>query len=160
MNRAQVAADIAAQIEACFGGECIYRIFRARAVPPAECDSIALVWGQRTAKPENQCLTLRPCDREVTQDLQIVLTKCCVGIDAEENFDIAGEDHETICFEDDLQILEECIECTDWSQLGLDHDLQSLRLVATERDPMVEGGCVSAYLTVEIIYCESCPAGS
>lgn len=156
MNLSDVAADIAAQIESCFSGICDYDVFRARATPPADCNTIALVWGDRSEIRESDCARLEPCSSIVTQDLSISITKCCLKPDTGDGFDFAAEDHEEVCFENDLQILVDCIRCTDWTQLGLDHGIDGFVLETIRRDGSVEGGCFTAYLNTVVTYNECC----
>ena len=156
MIRNSVAADILAQIQACLPDTCSYKLFRSRGLPPADCNTIAFAWSDRHPESEQGCRGMTPCDRVVDQRFTLVLTKCCDGIDGHDFFPTQLEDDETVCFENDLQLLEECIECGDWSQLGLDHGINSIELESTRRDNETEGGCMTAYLTVLIVANECC----
>lgn len=156
MIRNDVAADILAQIQGCLPDYCSYKLLRSRGLPPADCNTIALAWGNRIPVSETGCIGLLPCDRVVEQSFTLVLTRCCDGLDSRESFSTDDEDDETVCFERDVQIVEECLECGDWSQLGVDHGINSLVLESTRRDSETEGGCMTAYLGVVISSNECC----
>lgn len=159
MNRSDAAFDVLDVIQSCLPDFCSYVLFRSRGVPPAECDSIAAYWGSRRSSPEIDCEGLSPCSLIIKQDLDIAITKCCAEPDAggdRGEFDFAAEDAESVCFERDLQIIEDCLECHDWTQFGIDHAVQSVTLRSVDRDNNTAGGCFSAYLRLELVYTKCC----
>lgn len=155
MNRAAVGADIIAALIACFGSTCEYQFVQARSSIPAECNTISLVWGRKRNEYEDDC-GFTSCDRQVTTDLSITITRCCVTSDAGLQFNIAAEENETLCFLRDLEVLENCIECTNWRQLSIDHAIDRISLSDTTPGT-TRGGCMDATLSVRIVSTECCP---
>lgn len=81
-----------------------------------------------------------------------MLTRICQGPD----LDISLEDAEAACFDDHLDLLEECLLCTDWTQLTRDHSLDSFFLTIVNYDLESEGGAFSAYLEITVVAAECC----
>jgi hypothetical protein len=71
-------------------------------------------------------------------------------------FNIAAEESETICFLRDLETIEQCIECSNWRQLGIDHGIDRIQLVSTTQGE-TRGGCMDATLRVQITATQCCP---
>jgi hypothetical protein len=159
MKRSAVTADILTAIQACFGARCQDYIFsRSRGIPPADCNSIAASWVDRTVAHFADCDTPAPCeDWQATHGLRIVITNICAGPDAQETFDWRSEDAAAACFEDDVDLLETCIQCGDWTQLYNDHFLTALRYDGTTFDVESEGGGFSAYIEITLVAGECCP---
>lgn len=159
MQRSAVTADILTSIEACFGVRCQGYVFaRTRGIPPADCNSIAASWIDRAVQPFEDCPRLTPCGQwEAAYGLRIVITNVCAGPDAQERFDWRAEDAAAACFDDDVDLLEQCIQCADWTQLGLDHAISEIRYDGTNYDIESEGGGFSAYIDLTIIANECCP---
>lgn len=89
--------------------------------------------------------------------MRIVVTNICIGPDAQQAFDWRNEDAAAACFDADVEIVESCIQCTDWSQLGIDHSISSVTYLSTSYDVESEGGGFSAYIDVRIVAEECCP---
>lgn len=155
MIRAAAAADIAAQIVACIGQQCDYKIVYARSLPPAECDTIALVWGPRSFAAESAC-GVTACDGTEVTPLLVTITKCCIGPDGADAFDLAAEEREAICFSADLEAIEDCFRCADWRQFAADHAVDRIRVISTTPGT-VRGGCMDATIRVEFTATVCCP---
>lgn len=166
MRRSQVSIDILNAIQACFnasiGDRCREYVFaRTRGIPPADCPSITASWMDRDASSFGDCDPgegLEMCGEwNATHGLRIALTRVCMGPDQQPAFDWALEDAETACFMDDLDLLEECIQCTDWTQVKRDNALYSLRYDGTTLDIESDGGGYSAYIELTLVAAECCP---
>lgn len=149
MIRSETSADILAAIITCLGQSCSYQVIQSRGIFPAECDSIVAVWGDSSNLIPDDCGS-GPCETFRSHKLMLVLTKCCSGIDAQINLDSTQESDESICFYRDVEIIEKCIICTDFSQLLFDNGLSNLYLSGTRFDPTVHGGCMTAYIDIVI----------
>lgn len=159
MQRSAVTADILTAIQACMGARCQDYVFsRTRGIPPADCNSIAASWVDRTVASFGDCLPHAGCSEwDSTHGLRIVVTNICVAPDAQERFDWRAEDAAAACFDDDIDLIEECLQCADWSQLAADHSITSIRYDGTTYDVESEGGGFSAYLELTIVAAECCP---
>lgn len=159
MIRSQVAADILAAIQACLGARCgDYVFLRSRGVPPADCNSISASWITRTTKPFEDCGGPEPCASwAATNTLRIAITSICMGPDGQPTFDFALEDTVAACFDDDVDLIESCLSCTDWTQFYADHGIESMLYVDTTYDVMSEGGGFTAYIQLRITAGECCP---
>lgn len=167
MIRSQVSSDILGTIQACFnasiGDRCREYVFaRTRGIPPADCNSITASWMDRGVSSFGDCDPGEGLDRcgewNATHGLRIALTRVCMGPDQEPAFNWALEDAETACFMDDLDLLEECLQCTDWTQVKTDNSLYSLRYDGTTLDIESDGGGYSAYIELTLVAAECCPA--
>lgn len=83
-------------------------------------------------------------------------SRICVGPDSSPAFDWNGDDAAAACFDDDLDALEDCINCGDWSQLMADHFIERIAYVGTTHDVESEGGGYSAYVELTIVAGECC----
>jgi len=157
MIRNNVAADLIVRIRACLGEGCAYDVFQSRGMPPAECDQIALVWGDARTIRSGDCGGAE-CDTERSHTLNLVLTKCCIGVDAGNSgkWDSSKEHEESRCFYRDVETIEHCILCNDFRQIVFDHGLESLSLRGVSFSPMTSGGCMSATISLEIIESVCC----
>lgn len=159
MQRSLVAADILQQIMDCMGAALCgqYEFARTRGLPPAECNSITASWIQREIELFEDCSDGKPpCGAFVAYPtLRIVLTRICMGPDASGSFNWQLEDAEAACFDDHLEIVEQCITCSDWSQLRADHKV-TLACRRTEHDVESEGGGFSAYIEIDMRADECC----
>lgn len=162
MRRSAVASDILDRIRACLGDECQdYKIFRTRGIPPAECDSITASWIDRSIEKFSECESPNPevCQQEwdAVHGLRITLTKVCVGPDSQAEFDWIGEDAASACFDDLVDLVEECLHCQDWEQFVADHSIYGVRYDSTTYDVESDGGAFSAYIELTIQAAECCP---
>lgn len=158
MNRAAVAADIIDALRLCLGEGCSYELTRSRGDLPAECNTISLSWLPRRQEFFSDCGSLADCDDATSVDqLQILVTRCCAGIDGQVKLDLAAEDREEACFWDDIETIETCLNCLDLNELRADHNIQVFKLISTTPDTTVRGGCYSARLRVEIRSMLCCP---
>lgn len=162
MIRSQVDSDVLQQIRACvmaqIGDRCReYRFARTRGIPPADCNSITVSWMDRARSQFGDCETLgADCGEwNATLGLRVVLTRVCIGPDQAPEFNWDLEDAEAACFNNDLDVLEECIQCSDWSQLRADHSIE-LSYVGTTHDIETEGGGYSAYVELTVVAAECC----
>lgn len=135
-----------------------YVYARSRGIPPADCNSITVSWMDAADNRFGDCEIMGiDCNSwDTTKGLRIVLTRVCMGADQAESFDWRIEDAEAACFDDDLDLLEECVKCMDWSQLVRDHALSGLSYVGTTHDVETEGGGFSAYIELTIVAAECC----
>lgn len=161
MNRSDVAADILDGIAECLGPERCrdYQMLRSRGVPPADCNSIATSWTDKTTDLFSDCAPKSaPCEpRRVSHGMRLTITSICIGPDGEPTFDMDKEDAAAECFDNDVDTIERCIECGDWSTLYAEHFLESLTYEATSYDVEAEGGAYSATITLRIVATECCP---
>ncbi len=79
-----------------------------------------------------------------------------MGPDGKPTFDWRLEDAAAACFEDDVDLVEECIQCSDWTQLGADHFIERFVYAGTTFDIETEGGGYSAYIEIDITAGECC----
>lgn len=158
MQRSAFASDVLDLIRACLGERCRhYAIGRARGIPPAVCPSITTSWVDRTEAVFGDCQgPYRDCDVQETVGLRIVITDICMGPDAAEQFDWAAEDAAAACFDDDVQVIEDCIRCSDWTQIFRDHGLNSIAYEGTTYDVEADGGGYSAYIEITPV-AQVCP---
>lgn len=163
MQRSHVAKDILDVIEACLiakiGDRCREYVFgRTRGIPPADCNSVSVSWMDRgQAATFSDCKGPTPCDGwDPTLGLRIALTRVCLGPDQQPIFNWELEDAAAACFDDDLDIIEDCINCADWTQVYNDHFLDSIAYVGTTHDVEAEGGGYSAYIELTITARECC----
>lgn len=165
MKRSYVAADILAQIQSCFtaaiGARCREYVFaRTRGIPPADCNSISASWMDRGVSVFGDCDPgegLESCGEwNTTHGLRIAITRVCVGPDQQPGFGWDLEDTAAVCFMDDLDILEECIQCSDWTNVKRANSLYSLRYDGTTLDIESEGGGYSAYVELTMVAGECC----
>lgn len=156
MRRSQAAADILAQLQACMGPLCQQYVFsRTRGVPPADCNSVTVQWIDRSKRSFADCED--DCrEWQAAFGMRITLTRVCMGPDQEPAFDWSLEDAESACFDDHLEILEDCVDCGDWSQVKIDHSLEAIRYENTEYDIEANGGAFSAYIELTLIASECC----
>lgn len=161
MQRSHVASDVLDLLRDCLGARCQHYVFaRSRGIPPAECPSIATSWVDRTSTPFGDCNGgWGDCDSTETVGLRIAITDICVGPDAAATFDWAAEDAIAACFDNDVQVLERCIECggPGWQQLYRDHGLDTVAYEGTTYDVESDGGGYSAYIELTIVAKVCCP---
>lgn len=165
MRRSYVAADILAVIQACFttaiGDRCReYRFAQTRGIPPADCNSVSASWMDRDVSSFGDCDPgegVQSCGEwNATHGLRIALTRVCMGPDQQPAFAWELEDAEAQCFMDDLDLLEECIQCTDWTEVKNTNSLYSLRYDGTTLDIESTGGGYSAYIELTLVAAECC----
>lgn len=158
MNRASVASDILDAIRACLGEGCRYKIVRSRGRVPAEnCDSLAAYWGDRDFEPFSDCEDLVPCTEGTDIDvLNILLTKICVGPDGDINFNWDLEDETAACFWNDLETIENCIRCGDFTDLE-SQGVTGVSYSGTEIDDEARGGAYDAVIKITITSKFCCP---
>lgn len=158
MSRSAIAADVLAQLKACMGPEICgqYVWARTRGVPPADCNSITTQWSDRASNQFAEDCADGDCDFQTTYGFRVTITRICMGPDQEADFNWELEDAEAACFDDHLEILEDCIQCGDWSQLKAEHALERFRYVETNHDIEADGGGFSAYIEVTIVAAECC----
>lgn len=166
MKRSHVAKDILDAVQACMvanmpAERCHEYVFaRTRGIPPADCNSITVSWMDAADNSFADCrlMGVDGCGREwdTTRGIRIVLTRVCMGPDQSESFDWQREDAEAACFDDDLDLLEECVKCMDWSQLVRDHSLTELFYAGTTHDVESDGGGYSAYIELTVVAAECC----
>lgn len=159
MNRSAVASDLLDIIKACLGDRCKQYVFaRARGIPPAECSSITTSWADRVARYDGECRGPLACqDWEAVHSLRFTITNICMGPDGKPMFDWQLEDLAAACFEDDVDAIESCLQCMDWSQLRTDHAINQIVYTGTTFDIEAEGGGYSAYIGLQIVAQECCP---
>jgi hypothetical protein len=163
VQRSAVASDILAKIEACLGDECRDYVFaRTRGIPPADCNSITTSWVDRSIDKFTDCESPNPdicrAEWDAIHGLRVTLTRICAGPDAQPVFDWAREDGEAACFDDLVDLVEECVQCQDWQQFITDHSIYGVRYDSTTYDVEAEGGAFSAYIELTIQAAECCPA--
>lgn len=161
MMRSAVARDLLDRIKACLGDDCQDYVFaRTRGVPPADCNSITTSWIDRSVDKFEDCESPQADCRaqwNAVHGLRITLTRVCAGPDAAEVFDWAREDGEAACFDDLVDLVEECVQCGDYSQLVVDHSLYTIRYDTTTFDVESSGGGYSAYIELTLVAAECCP---
>lgn len=164
MKRSHVAQDILDAIQACFNAQLPpercqeYNFFQSRGLPPADCNSISVSWMDAGDSRFGDCeiMGINCNEWNSTRGLRIALTRICMGPDQSEEFDWRLEHEETVCFNDHLDLLEECIKCMDWTQLVRDHSLIVLSYAGTTHDVESDGGGYSAYIELTIVAGECC----
>lgn len=160
MQRSHVTRDVLDVIESCLGDLCRdYRVFRSRGLPPAECNSITASWVDAEVMPGfDDCKMMGACSDlwQKAAGLRIALTRVCIGPDQKPIFDIDLEDKEAACFDDHLDLIEECLLCHDWTTFRRDHGIDSMQMVATTHDVESDGGAFSAYIEIAIVASECC----
>jgi hypothetical protein len=162
VNRSQVAQDVLDAIRACNPAICDeYRLLRSRGLPPADCNSIATSWVRRDV----EYLEFSDCEGEdcnedlmwdAIHELRVTITRICMGPDGQPAWDTSLEDDAAVCFDDDLDELETCLQCTDWTQLRIDHALDSFKVGETIHDLESDGGAFSAHVTIVLKARECC----
>lgn len=159
MNRASLASDVLTQIQVCLQERCSDYVFaRTRGVPPADCNSITTQWIDRGIQSWNeQCDDGQGCGKwQGAYGMRITLTRICMGPDQEESFNWTLEDAEAACFDNDLELLEDCVQCGDWSELKSTHALERFRYDGTTHDIESDGGGYSAYIEITLVASECC----
>jgi len=164
MKRSHAAKDILDAVQACFLVElgqarCLeYRFARTRGIPPADCNSVTVSWMDRGVSQFADCAQLgSDCGEwDATHGLRIVITNICMGPDQTPDFPWDLEDAAAACFMDDLDLLEECVQCMDWSQIRADHSLAEMRYEGTTLDIETDGGGYSAYIELTLVAAECC----
>lgn len=154
MVRSAVAADLLTIINNCLGPQCRYQLARTRGIAPAVCPSITTSWIERVSQSFGDCDG--DCDFNSTHRIRITITDICMGPDAADEFDFDAEDAAAVCFEDEVDQIEECLQCHNYTQLRLDHQLISVRYDSTTFDVEAEGGGYSAYIELTILAAECC----
>ena len=157
VNRFDLAADVLAQIQACLGPGCDYSLFASRAIPPAECNSIAVTYTDAMPEYESDCPALQGCGYTQSHVLRIIITRCCVRADAGQSFSEVAEQDAAQCLWRDVDLLEHCLACADLRQWGIDHGITTFERTATRFDVETLGGCSSAYLDFRVVAEECCP---
>lgn len=158
MSRSAIAADVLEQLKVCMGPELCqqYVWARTRGVPPADCNSVTTQWIDRASTSFADECAGDGCEFQSTLGFRVTLTRICMGPDQEPVFDWGLEDAEAACFDDHLEVLEDCVQCGDWSQLKIDHALERFRYVETNHDIESDGGGFSAYIEITIVAAECC----
>ncbi len=158
MNFATTATDILDVIRGCLGPACDYKIALTRGVPPAGCNSIAAYWGDTVAAPQrSDCPILKPCGPSVldTHQLNILVTNICIKPDGGQ-FDWAAEQKAAECFYRDLEIVEQCLRCQDWTNIAGIDGFKSLEYRRTVRDAAAQGGGYAARIVLDITSRQCC----
>jgi hypothetical protein len=159
VSRSAIASDVLEQLKACLGPDLCqqYVWARTRGVPPADCNSITTQWIDRGSTAfADECDDGSCGDFQSTLGFRVTLTRVCMGPDQEQVFDWSLEDAEAACFDDHLELLEDCVQCGDWSLLRQTHHLERFRYVETNHDIESDGGGFSAYIEITIVAAECC----
>lgn len=154
MQRSSLAADVLDVIAECLGPQCRFKLGRSRGIPPAVCPSITTSWVDRTAKTWDEN---GQCFINSSLGLRITITDICMGPDAAENFDFVLEDAAAVCFDDEVDAIESCMQCYDFEQIRQDNKLMRIAYESTTYDVESDGGGYSAYIEMGIVAAECCP---
>lgn len=154
MVRSAVAADILTIIAGCLGPQCRFKIARTRGIVPAVCPSITTSWIDRSSAGFGDCDG--ECDINSALGLRITITDICMGPDSAEDFDFDAEDAAAVCFDNEVDAIEACLQCADYTQMRIDHQLYSVKYDNTTFDVESEGGAYSAYIELTIRAAECC----
>lgn len=161
MRRSHVAKDVLDALFACMtaqlGDRCREYVWaRTRGVPPADCNSITVSWMDREQGTFGDCEQLGECrEWDAVFGLRVVLTRICMGPDQSLEFDWSLEDAASACFDDDLDLIEECLNCMDWSLIRSTHGVD-VTYAGTTNDIETEGGGYSAYIELIVKARECC----
>lgn len=164
MRRSHVAKDILDALYLCMSGvigdRCREYVWaRTRGVPPADCNSITASWMDREQHNFGDCENVGECrEWDALLGLRIVLTRVCMGPDQQPSFAWELEDAAAACFDDDLDLIEECLNCMDWTTIMQSHGIDVI-YAGTTNDIEAEGGGYSAYIELTIRARECCTIG-
>lgn len=144
-------------LDDCLAPECRYQILSTMGDPPAECNLIAvypdLSTRSTSSAASNRCRSTR------IETIKIVLNHECQAIDGGIEWDFQREHDEMRCLLDDVQRIEECLQCNliDWLKPHVHCSPDETFVAEVDFDQMRVGGSYRVTWAIRLQRGVCCP---